>query len=311
MYEFTGDESFHAHARKWTGELKDQQLNTKTHDVGFIMFCSFGNEYRLHPNEETKNILLQSACSLASRFNARTGCIRSWDNPKWQFPVIIDNMMNLELLFWAAKNGGGKELYDIAVSHAEKTSQNHFRPDGSTYHVVSYDTTTGAVLAKETHQGFAHESVWSRGQAWAIYGYTMAYRETREKRFLQTAERAANWFLDHLPDDAVPFWDFQAPEIPREPRDASAAAIAASALFELCTLTEDARLQARYATEARRILTSLCKAPYLAANSASSGILNHTTGNWPAKSEIDVSLIYGDYYFLEAMMRYRQSERVN
>ncbi len=306
IYELTGEERFREYATTWTWGLKDQQLNTRTHDVGFIMYCSFGNGQRLHPRDEYKNILLQSARSLATRFNSHVGCIRSWDNPQWQFPVIIDNMMNLELLFWASKNGGGKDLYTIAVSHAEKTMQNHFRPDGSTHHVVSYDSATGKILVKETHQGFSHESVWARGQAWAIYGFTMAYRETGDTRFLQTAERAADWFIKHLPDDAVPYWDFNAPQIPREPRDASAAAIAASALFELSTQTKSNALRAQYSESAKRIITALCSKPYLAAGSTSSGLLNHATGNWPANSEIDVSLIYGDYYFLEAMMRYRQ-----
>jgi unsaturated chondroitin disaccharide hydrolase len=305
-YELTGDIALKNAAEKWTGALEDQKSNTKTHDVGFIMYCSFGNGIRLFPNDAYKQTLLRAAQSLATRFNPTVGCIRSWDNPKWQYPVIIDNMMNLELLFWAAKNGGGKQCYDIAVTHARTTLKNHFRPDGSTYHVVSYDTANGSVLAKETHQGFAHESVWARGQAWAIYGFTMAYRETKEKHFLRKAEQSANWFVRHLPEDKIPYWDFNAPMIPNEPRDASAAAITASALFELSGFTTSKALRVEYRKVAKEILTSLCKQPYLAEGSTSMGIINHATGNWPAKGEIDVSLIYGDYYFLEALLRYQK-----
>lgn len=305
-YELTGDLALKKAAEKWTAGLEQQKLNTKTHDVGFIMYCSFGNAQRLFPKDEYKQTLLRAAQSLSTRFNANVGCIRSWDNPKWQFPVIIDNMMNLELLFWAAKNGGGKHYYDIAVRHAATTMKNHFRSDGSTYHVVSYDSTNGSVLVRETHQGYANESVWARGQAWAIYGFTMAYRETKDSRFLHTAEKAANWFIRHLPGDSVPYWDFKAPMIPNEPRDASAAAIAGSALFELSGYMKSNAQKGGYKKAARKILSSLCKSPYLSKGTNSSGILNHATGNWPSQSEIDVSLIYGDYYLLEALSRFQQ-----
>lgn len=306
VFELTGDSSFVHHAARWTEKLETQKLNTNTHDVGFIMNCSFGNGYRGVNSDSYRQVLLEAARSLSTRYSPTVGSIRSWDNRKWPFPVIIDNMMNLELLFWAAKNGGPKELYDIAVTHALTTMRNHFRNDGSTYHVVSYDSTTGSVLAKETHQGYTHESVWARGQAWAIYGFTMAYRETRDERFLTTAERAANWFIAHLPEDCIPFWDFNAPRIPNEPRDASAAAIAASALFELSGLTKNRSLQAYYVGSAKRIMSVLCTAPFLGEGSDSMGILNHATGNKPASSEIDVSLIYADYYLLEAIQRYRK-----
>jgi unsaturated chondroitin disaccharide hydrolase len=213
-------------------------------------------------------------------------------------------MMNLELLFWASKNGGEKSLDSMARSHALATMQNHFRPDGSTYHVISYDSTTGAVLAKETHQGYAHESVWSRGQAWAIYGFTMTYRETGDERFLETAKRAADYFLGHLPDDGVPYWDFLAPDLLLQPRDVSAAAIASSALFELSGFVDVRQQRKAYRSAAERILSSLCQAPYLSERSGSSGILNHAVGNLPARTEIDVSLIYADYFFIESIVRY-------
>lgn len=305
-YELTGDTAFRNAAERWTAGLAGQQVNVHTHDVGFIMFDSYGNGYRIHPNAEYKNILLRSAQSLATRFNPKVGCIRSWDNRKWQFPVIIDNMMNLELLFWASKNGGGQDLYDIAFSHALKTMEHHFRSDGSTYHVVDYDSATGRVLSRETHQGYADESVWARGQAWAIYGFTMSYRETRDPQFLQTAEKAAAYFIGHLPTDGIPYWDFLVPNIERQPRDVSAAAIAASALIELSTYTKNSENKGAYESATKKILSSLCQPPYLAEGTTSSGILNHAVGNYPAHSEIDVSLIYADYYFLESLRRYQR-----
>ncbi len=308
-YELTGDASFKERARAWTVRLEEQKLNTRTHDVGFIMYCSFGNGIRLAPEAGDKEALLTAALSLSTRFSEKVGAIRSWDNRKWPFPVIVDNMMNLELLFWASKNGGSQAFHDIAVTHAKTTLRDHFRKDASTYHVASYDSTNGSLLIRETHQGYAHETVWARGQAWAIYGFTMAYRESRDRKFLQIAERAALWFLRHLPSDKVPYWDFNAPNIPDEPRDASAAAIVASALFELGTLTNNKAYKREFLNGAKEILAVLCKPPYLALGSQSMGILNHATGNWPSKTEIDVSLIYGDYYFLEAIKRYQALRR--
>jgi hypothetical protein len=272
------------------------------------MLCSYGQGLRIAGVADYEGVVLAAATSLDTRFDPTVGCVRSWDWGEWTFPVIIDNMMNLELLFRAAKMGGSRELYDIAVRHAATTMTHHFRDDGSTYHVVSYDTTTGSVLARETHQGFAHESVWARGQAWAMYGFVMAYRETGEKRFLTTAERAADWFIAHLPEDHIPYWDFSV-AVTGEPRDASAAAIAASALFELAGTAETPARQAGYAAAARNSLQALCRAPYLAEGSPSMGILQHATGNKPSNSEIDVSLIYGDYYFLEALLRYRRAQQ--
>jgi hypothetical protein len=304
MYEITGDTTFRRSASRWTAALESQKVKTNTHDVGFIVFCSFGNAHRLHPDEAYRQVLLQAATSLASRYNATVGCTRSWDWGSWSFPVIIDNMMNLELLFWASKNGGPAAQGDIAVSHALKTITNHFRTDGGTYHVVDYNPSTGAVIWRGTHQGYADESVWSRGQAWALYGYTMAYRQTGDARFLAAAENAAGYFLDHLPADCVPYWDFVAPNIPNEERDASAAAIACSGLLELSTLSQNPQSQARYFESAADLLGALCKPPYLSEGTSSMGILNHAVGSRPDNAEVDVSLIYGDYYFLEALRRY-------
>ncbi len=309
LYEYTNDPFFRHAAERWTAGLSNEQFDTGTHDLGFKIFDSYGIGYRLYPAEEYEKVIIQAAQTLARRFNPTVGCIKSWDNRAWDFPVIIDNMMNLELLFWAAEHGGGTKLQEIAVSHAEKTMKNHFRRDGSTYHVLGYDTTSGGVKVRNTHQGFADESVWSRGQAWAIYGFTMTYRFTHDKRFLQTAERAADYFIGHLPADDVPYWDFMAPGVPNEPRDVSAAAISASALFELSQYTADKSQQELYRDTAKKILRSLCSAPYLAEGTKSHAVLNHAVGSKPANSEVDVSIIYADYYFVEAMLRYQRGKQ--
>ncbi len=306
MSEHTRDPFFEKAARRWTEGLNQVQFYGGSHDVGFLIFDSYGHGYRLHPSEEYKKVILQTAQTLTTRFNPKTGCIRSWDHGRWGYPVIVDNMMNLELLFWASENGGTKRMREIAISHAEKTMQNHVRPDGSTYHVLDYDTTNGSVLARNTHQGYADESVWARGQAWAIYGFAMTYRFTKDGRFLQTAQRVADYYLQHLPADYVPYWDFKAPEIPNEPRDVSAAAIAASALFELSGHVRDVSIRSTYREAAKNILRSLCSSPYLAGGTKSRGILNHAVGHKPAGTEVDVSIIYADYYFIEAMLRYQK-----
>jgi unsaturated chondroitin disaccharide hydrolase len=214
-------------------------------------------------------------------------------------------MMNLELLFWAAKNGGNKNLYDIAVKHAETTMKNHFRPNFSTYHVLVYDTITGKVIKGVTHQGYADSSMWARGQAWAIYGFTMAYRETQNKEFLQTAINAANVYLKRLPTDNIPYWDFDNPSIPNAPRDASAAAITASALLELSTLCDDSLIAKKYLTAAKKMLTELATDKYL-SREKNHAFLLHSTGNKPSDKDVDVPIIYSDYYFLEALLRLKK-----
>ncbi|HSQ76489.1 MAG TPA: glycoside hydrolase family 88 protein [Bacteroidota bacterium] len=306
MHEMTGKKSFEASARRWTEGLAPIQWYTGSHDVGFMVFCSYGNGYRLTRDESYKAVILQTARTLTTRYNPVVGCIRSWDNPKWKFPVIVDNMMNLELLFWASRNGGTKEMYDIAVRHAETTMRNHFRPDGSTYHVLDFDTANGSVISRVTHQGYADGSCWARGQAWAIYGFTMTYRYTRDPRFLETARRAADYFLRRLPSDHVPYWDFDAPNIPDEPRDASAGAIAASALLELSGYMEGSPDRDRYFQRAVSMIEALSVPPFLTAEPSSRGILQHAVGNKPGGGEIGVSLIYGDYYFIESLLRYRR-----
>jgi len=306
-YEYSKDESLKEAAIRWTEALEPVKDYTGNHDVGFMMYCSYGNGLRLTGNKAYPQILIKSAQSLAMRYKRTTGLIQSWNsNDRWQFPVIIDNMMNLELMFYAAKNGGFSELYLIAEEHALATMKNHIRENGSTFHVVDYDMETGAVRGKNTAQGYADDSTWSRGQAWGLYGYTMTYRETKNPVFLETACRLADFFIDNLPADYIPYWDFSAPNIPDEAHDSSAAAIAASGLLELSTLVTDKQAREKYHKTALNILSSLCSPDYLTEGTNSAGILQHGVGSLPHKSEVDVSLIYGDYYFLEALLRYKR-----
>jgi unsaturated chondroitin disaccharide hydrolase len=306
LYEYTKEDKWKKAATQFTSNIEDQQYNGQTHDMGFKMYCSYGNGLRLTGDPAFKEILLQSAKTLITRFNPKLGCIRSWDHnsDKWQFPVIIDNMMNLELLFWATKASGDSTFYDIAVSHAETTMKNHFREDNSSYHVVNYDTLTGNVLDKHTHQGYAHESAWSRGQAWGLYGYTLMYRETGDERFLNQATKIAEYILNHpnMPKNMVPYWDFNAPGIPNEPRDASAAAVISSALYELSSYAGEKK--DRYLHAANKILESLSSPAYRAIIGQNNNfILLHSVGSKPMGSEVDVPIVYADYYFLEANLR--------
>lgn len=304
LYELTGKKKWQDEAVRFTANMEKEKTNGTTHDMGFKIYCSYGNGYRLSQDPAYREVIIQSARTLATRFNPVIGCIRSWDHSrnKWGYPVIIDNMMNLELLFAASRLTGDTLLRHIAVTHAKTTLKNHFRDDFSSYHVIDYDTLTGQVLQKNTHQGYAHESAWARGQAWALYGYTMCYRETKDETFLRQAEGIASFILNHprLPEDLVPYWDFDAPEMPDEPRDASAAAIIASALYELGSYSANQNL---YLSKADQIVKNLV-AGYMAGKGTAHGfILLHSTGSAPAKSEVDVPLIYADYYFLEALVR--------
>ncbi len=297
-------------------DLKKEQYNTTTHDLGFMMYCSFGNAERLNPNQEYKEILMNSAKSLVTRYNDTVKSIRSWDSAPWNkagkgdLVVIIDNMMNLELLFWATKNSGDSLYYNIAVNHADKTIENHFRKDYSSFHEVIYDEKTGAVKAQITNQGAADGSAWARGQAWGLYGYVVMFRETKNTKYLKQAMAIADFILNHpnLPDDLIPYWDFNAPNIPDAYRDSSAAAIIASALLELQNYTDGA-IKETYKTKARTILENLLEPEYLAEEGSNGGfILKHGLGNMPNNTEIDVPLTYGDYYFVEAMLRYKKVE---
>ena len=304
MYERTTDPAWRAAAERWQAGLEGEKTNTSTHDVGFMLFNSFGSGYRLTGDDAYRQVVLTAAQSLATRYSPRVGSVRSW----WGvhepvFTVIIDNMMNLELLFWAAKHGGDTAWYDMALSHALNSMRDHVRPDGSTYHVVDYSARTGQVIARRTHQGYSDMSTWSRGQAWAVYGFTMAYRETDDARFLATARRTADYFLAQLPADHVPYWDFNLPSLSGEPRDSSAAAIAASALLELAELEPDARNGRRYLRAATVILGSLSSPAYLQAETDRGAVLLHGTQHKP-DGNYDTGLIFGDYYFLEALIRH-------
>ncbi len=306
LYEYTNNKKWLTVAEQYTAKIEPEQFDKGTHDVGFKIYCSVGNGYRLTKNEHYKNVIIQAAKTLSTRFNPVVGAIKSWDNRReWKYPVIIDNMMNLELLFVASKLSGDSSFYKVAVSHANMTLKNHFRPNYSSYHVIDYDPQTGAVLHKQTHQGFADSSAWARGQGWGLYGYTMCYRETKNPGYLKQAEAIATFILNHpdLPKDKVPYWDFDVPDRPNAPRDASAAALMASALYELSTYSKNGK---QYRKTADQIVHNLTK-NYQAKPGESKGfLLLHSTGHKPANSEIDVPISYADYYYLEALTRQKR-----
>lgn len=304
VYAYTKDQMWADSAAAWTAGLESVKMNTHTHDLGFVLYSSFGNGLKFTENPKYAQVLLQGAQTLSKRYNPKVGSIRSWDFGTWEFPVIIDNMMNLELLFWATKYSGDSTFYDIAVKHADTAMKNHFRPDFSSYHVIDYDTLTGKAIGKQTHQGASDESAWARGQSWALYGFTMVYRETGDKRFLEQAENIADYYINHpnMPEDMIPYWDFSVYNTPNQPRDASAAAIAASALIELSRYSTKGKT---FFLAAEKMLKSLSSPAYLAKPKTNNGfILKHSTGNYPKGSEIDKPISYADYYYLEALNRY-------
>ncbi len=303
MYDLTGDKKWRAAAEKYTQYLEPLSVTrANDHDLGFQVFNSFGNGYALTGKKEYKAVVLKTADTLATLFNPVVGTLQSWPHNKYGgHNTIIDNMMNLELLFWASKHGGNKKLYDLAVKHAETTMQNHFRADYTAYHVVVYDTISGKKIKGLTAQGYADESMWARGQAWAIYGFTMVYRETGKRKFLDFAHKITRVYLDRLPADQIPYWDFNAPDIPNESKDASAAAITASALLELSTFTKDRKLKREYEDKAMKMITELTNR--YQSRFVNSALLLHATGHKPADGEIDSSIIYADYYYLECLAR--------
>lgn len=307
LYEFTGEQKWKKAADQWTRALDKEKYNKSTHDLGFMLYCPYGNGYRLTQNQDYIEPMLTGANSLATRFNPSYGLIKSWDkHADCEYPVIIDNMMNLEFLFWAAKQSKDKKLYDIAVTHADNTLKHHFRKDYSSYHVVCYLPGT-KVFRKKTHQGAADSSAWARGQAWAMYGYTLMYRETKNKKYLQQAEGIAKFIINHpnLPEDKIPYWDFNAPKIPNEERDASAGAIFASAFLELSTFSK--KNKGLYFTTAEKMLASLASTAYTAKIGENNNfILKHSVGHKPGNSEINTPIVYADYYYLEALLRYKK-----
>jgi hypothetical protein len=311
LYNITKDNNWKTLAQSWTAGIANQQTNTGTHDVGFMVFTSFGKGYEFTQNPDYKTVVINAAKSLSTRFNPTVGCTMSWnpgkhcmyDDVQCNFPVIIDNMMNLELLLWASQNGGDPSWFDMAVSHADTTLKNHIRSDGSTFHVVDYVPATGAVNIKCTAQGYADNSTWARGQSWCVYGFTMTYRYTKLSRHLTAAMQCADVFIAHLQPDNITLWDFNEPDgTGLHYRDSSANAIAASGLLELFTFVNSTKAT-QYLNAARAILSGLNTTNYLGLYNATEGVLLHATGCFECNSQVDVSLIYGDYYLLEAYQR--------
>ena len=311
LYQLTNDKSWLLQSRRFTEALDSIQYLTWHHDVGFMIGSSYLNIYRLNPNKAYKKAIIQTAKSLCTRFRKKAGVIQSWNVDRgwqskrgWTCPVIIDNMMNLELLFEATRLSGDSTYWKVAVSHANKTLENQFRKDGSCYHVVDYDPNNGAVLHRQTAQGYADNSAWARGQAWAVYGYTVCYRYTHDRKYLDQAVKTLNFVMQNpnLPEDLIPYWDFDAPNIPNEPRDVSSAACIASALYEMNNYLPDNG----YTSLADRIIRSLSSPEYRAPLGKNGCfLLMHSVGSIPHNNEIDVPLNYADYYFLEALTRRR------
>ena len=301
LYELTGDKKWETIAIENTVKLDGVQYRKNTHDLGFMVFCSYGNAYRITKNEDYKKVVIEASESLITRFDSTIGSIKSWDWAKqWQFPVIIDNMMNLEMLFWASKETGDPKYRDVAIAHANTTLANHFRDDMSSFHVVDFDTITGQAIARQTHQGLKDDSSWARGQAWGLYGFVVCFRETGDTKYLDAAKKIAAYIQQNLPEDLVPYWDYNDPAIPNANRDASAAAITSSALYILSTITDESKEE--YAALAEKILASLSSPEYLAEVGTNGGFLiKHCVGNMPKNSEVDTPLNYADYYYLEAL----------
>ncbi|GAB7220417.1 glycoside hydrolase family 88 protein [Vibrio comitans] len=307
LYEHNQNDEWLKTATDWTEALKDSQFNRKTHDIGFIINDSFGNGFRLTGNQAYPEVLLNAAKTLMERYNPEIGLTFSWSWGYWEFPVIVDNMMNLELLFEASLATGDPRYYEAAISHADKTIKHHFRSDYSSYHLVNYNRDTGLPNWKQTFQGIADDSAWARGQGWGLYGYTSVYRYTKDEKYLDHARGIANYILSHknMPEDLVAFFDFDAPdrEDIRNVKDTSAASLMASALFELATYVEGDEAQ-RYLDAANKILRNLSSPEYLASKGENGNfLLKQATGNYPASLDIEASLNYGDYYYLQALTR--------
>ena len=309
-YRNTKDEAVRKAAEGYTESLKGIAYRPcYDHDIGFLMFCSYGKGYEVNHSQEYKNVILASADSLATLFNPIVGTILSWPREvkprNWPHNTIMDNMMNLDMMFWAAKNGGNKLLYDLAVTHAKTTMQNHFRPDGSCYHVAVYDTINGNLIKGVTHQGYADNSMWARGQSWAIYGYTMVYRYTHNKMFLDFAQKVTDIYIKRLKetsDDLIPLWDMDDPRgVKGAPRDVSASCVVADALLELQQYVGGEKGE-EYKQFSIQSLAQLSTDKYQSGKK-NVAFLMHSTGHHPAGSEIDASIIYADYYYLEALNR--------
>ena len=304
-YMLTGNKEAEAQAKRFTNMLLPVSFMTDTHDLGFMINCSYGNAYLSAPDDSIKAVIVRTADNLLSRYNQQISAIRSWDFGHWNYPVIIDNMMNLELLFNASRFTGDNKYKDTAIKHADKTMKNHFRNDYTSYHVVSYNSD-GSIESRGTFQGHDDESAWSRGQGWALYGYAECFRETGIKEFQDHAISIADMIISrNKTDDLIPLWDFDAPDVSTTPRDASAGAVIASGMLDLAyQLGEKGK---KYEDYAARMLKSLASSSYSAPLDNPHGfVLEHSTGSLPHGSEIDTPLNYADYYYLEALYRYKR-----
>jgi unsaturated chondroitin disaccharide hydrolase len=311
-YEASGDQVILANAKKFTEPLRAVlSVPVDNHDLGFMLYSSFGNGYRMTKDSPYHQFLLTAADSLATLYNPKVGTILSWPAMRakmnWPHNTIIDNMINLELLFWASKNGGDQRLYDMAVKHAETCMHTLIRPDYTTFHVAVFDTVDGHFIKGVTHQGYSDSSTWARGQAWGIYGYSMCFRETGKLEFLETAQKLADVYIKRLPEDGIPYWDFDDPTIPNAPKDASAAAVAASGMLELSGFIKDKAASEKYKNAAIAMLSKLSSYEYLSGDK-NQAFLMHSTGHKPNGTEIDASIIYADYYYLEALLRLKKMQ---
>ncbi len=309
MYDYSKEQEFLLNAQFYTQMLEPiKSLPWKTHDLGFMMYYSYGLGYEITKNQHYKAVLLEVADSLATLYKPEVGIMESWPWMKrkkgWPHTTIIDNMMNLELLFWAAENGGKQILKEIAIAHALRTRKDFIREDNSTVHVVVYDSISSKVIKKVTDQGYSDYSTWSRGQAWGIYGFAKAYQYSGKQEFLETSQKLADYYLDNLPADLIPYWDFNAPNIPNEEKDASAASITASALFDLSQMVSDSEQSERYFKAGKEILKNLSSANYLSENS--DAFLEKSVGSHAGKQEVGIPIIYADYYYLEALLKLKE-----
>ena len=311
MYELTGETLWSHHANYYTNILEPvRRLPWKTHDFGFMMYYSYGLGYEMTQNPQYKIVLLETADSLATMFNPKVGTLESWPWMKrkrgWPHTTIVDNMMNLELLFWAAENGGNPVYRQLAEQHATKTLQDFMRPDNSTFHVVIYDSIGSDYIKRTTDQGWGDHSTWARGHSWATYGFVKAYKYTDNPTFLEAAENLAYYYLDHVEKDMIPYWDFDAPNIPNEPKDASAAAIMSCALLELGSLSGEISKRNQFYRSGLEILKELSSEKY--TTEVRDAFLTNSVGSRPGNSEITSSLIYTDYFYLEALVKIKKYE---
>jgi unsaturated chondroitin disaccharide hydrolase len=301
-YQLTDDSWYKTKAIHRERTIAHLKTTSGATDIGQRYYYSLARAYDMTGRASYRNKVLAAAKAQAARFSPVVGAVRS-RNTTDTYQVIMDDLMNIQVLYWAARHGGSPAWAQVAHTHALTVARDFIRDDGSTYHMVCYDATSGAVVQRTTSQGYSADSTWARGQAWAIYGLSEAYRDTQDPTLLAAARRVSDYYVSHLPSDTVPYWDFQAPDIPDAPRDSSAAAVAASGLIQLSTLeTDTARAQA-YRSAAQDTLAALTSASY--ASTGTAMILDHGVLNYWTSSTRDCSLSFGDYFYFEALMRLR------